>query len=105
MTWSGVPVNEDLPAPRSPGPWVDPEQCEACGARYRDFRAGIDWSDGVALVRGHNGEGGGYRSRGPVLWAMRVLKLDAWYMEHWCCGEAWHAARSSTRSAEAAVPF
>jgi hypothetical protein len=43
---------------------------------------------GVDLVRAANGGyegGGGYRSAGPVLWAMRVLKLDAWYYYHRDC--------------------
>lgn len=43
---------------------------------------------GVDLVRATNGGfegGGGYRSKGPVLWAMRVLKLDAWYNYHRDC--------------------
>lgn len=38
-------------------------------------------------VRSHNGDAGGFRSRGPVLWAMRVMKLTAWYEKHACCEE------------------
>lgn len=56
-----------------------------CGARYKPSRFGLRWEDGVRLVRGANGEGGGYRSRGAVLWALRVLKMDRWYAEHSPC--------------------
>lgn len=45
---------------------------------------------GVDFVRAANGgfdseNGGGYKSAGPVLWAMRVLKLDLWYTTHRAC--------------------
>lgn len=39
------------------------------------------------MVRDQNREKeGGYRSRGPVLWAMRVAKLNEWYLNHMFCG-------------------
>lgn len=79
--------NETLRKPRSPGPWVNEETC-TCGAHYRRSRYGISWKMGVDLVRATNGGfegGGGYRSKGPVLWAMRVIKLDAWYNYHRDC--------------------
>lgn len=86
--------NEEIPEPRSPGEWVDPRRCHVCGDRYGDFRAGSDcgFDQGVAAVRSANGgfeEGGGWRSRGPVLWAMHTCKLNAWYLEHLPCGEWW----------------
>lgn len=80
--------NVVLKAPESPEDWVDEECCSRCGEEYRRFVPGITFADGVALVRQVNGgfeSGGGWRSRGAVLWAMRVLKLDAWYMKHSCC--------------------
>jgi len=40
------------------------------------------------MVRDQNKvNNGGYRSRGPVLWAMRVEKLQAWYLNHMFCGD------------------
>lgn len=47
----------------------------------------MQWEDGVVLVRSMNGEAGGFRSRGPVLWAMRTLKLSMWYAAHEGCGD------------------
>tara|TARA_Y100000310_G_C20462492_1_gene706034 strand:- start:560 stop:856 length:297 start_codon:yes stop_codon:yes gene_type:complete len=74
----------------APMPWVDEQRCEACGEEYSSFRCGVSWDDGVDAVRQANiRNGGGYRSRGPVLWAMRVIKLDAWYLRHFPCGEEW----------------
>jgi hypothetical protein len=86
--WKGASVNEDLSPSRPPGRWVDADECSVCGERYRDFRSGVSWEEGVQLVRDSNPEkGGGFRSRGPVLYAMHVLKLDAWYRRHMECGE------------------
>jgi hypothetical protein len=84
-----VPTNAYIPAPASPGWWVSDAEC-ACGAKYRESRFGIRWRMGVDLVRAANGgfdseNGGGYKSAGPVLWAMRVLKLDLWYQTHRAC--------------------
>lgn len=79
-------VNALLKAPDPPGSWVNESSCLICGETYEEFEAGISWNDGVVLVRSVNEEGGGYRSRGPVLWAMRVQKLQAWYERHTCCG-------------------
>jgi hypothetical protein len=83
-----MPVNEWLAAPKAPGDWVDEESC-ACGATYHAFRAGVRYTEGAATVRRMNGQDrdtpNGWRSRGPVLWAMRVMKLQAWYLEHATC--------------------
>jgi hypothetical protein len=84
-----VPVNADIPEPRSPGRWVTRYECR-CGARYSDFRSGLRWSDGVQAVRQINGEGGGFRTRGPVLWALRCMKLDAWFIVHAICEQLEH---------------
>jgi hypothetical protein len=49
------------------------------------WRQGLTWADGVDYLRRASGDGGGYRSRGPVLWALRVLSLTAWRERHgWC---------------------
>ena len=77
-------MNATMREPRSPGPWVDEDGC-ACGDSFADFHAGITFDEGVQAVRAAGGgfdAGGGYRSRGPVLWAMHVLRLDDWYREH-----------------------
>lgn len=82
-------VNERIPRPRSPGDWVTESSC-CCGATYKDHRSDSGWTDAVQRVRAANGgwhEGGGYRSRGTVLWAMKVLKLESWYRDHYLCGE------------------
>jgi len=71
-------------APTSPGRWVSEDQC-VCGARYKDFNAGLTFEQGVTLVRAHNG-GNWYPSRGPVLWALHCNKLMAWYWKHRGCG-------------------
>jgi hypothetical protein len=77
-------MNVTLRKPRSPGPWVSEETC-ACGAVYRRSHYGITWRMGVEFFDASNPDETRYRSRGPVLWAMRVLKLDAWYEHHRHC--------------------
>jgi hypothetical protein len=32
-------------------------------------------------------EGHGWKSRRPILWAMHILKLRAWYDEHRMCAD------------------
>ena len=65
------------------------EQCDGCGDLYRDHRGSYSFIDACARIRhaaARDGdEGGGYRSRGPVLWAMRVLKAEDWLMAHMMC--------------------
>lgn len=88
-------INETIREPSSPGPWVDGQRCHVCGACYRDHRSvavEYDWIDAAETVRQANGgweSGGGYRSRGAVLWAMRVGKLTDWYFVHSQCGPDW----------------
>jgi len=43
---------------------------------YRPHLTGGDWHDEAP---------GGWRSRGPVLWAMHVLKMEAFYKAHSLC--------------------
>jgi hypothetical protein len=83
-----MPVNVKIRLPEPPGPHVDARKC-VCGAEYAHFRHG-SWQEAVGFVRQANGGfdgGGGFRSRGPVLWAWRVVKLGAWYDQHAFCGD------------------
>lgn len=95
--WPARPVNPEIREPRSPGPWVDDVRCLVCGARYERHRAGVDWTDAVqrlrAAARAEGDAGGGFRSRRPVLWTLRTLKLESWYQAHYACGWGWDVAR------------
>lgn len=83
-----MPVNEPIRLPALP-PWLDLERCEGCGDLYRDHRGAYTWGDACASVRAHaalaGDEGGGYRSKGPVLWALRALKVESWLIAHLGC--------------------
>lgn len=91
--WKGPTVNPLCREPSSPGPWVDSRRCAVCGALYDDYRGASDFGEQAQELRGaarsEGDPGGGYRSRGPVLWRMRCAKLTAWYLEHAGCGEGW----------------
>jgi hypothetical protein len=82
-------VNPLINAPRAPGKWVDEEKC-ICGAIYGDHRGDYSFAAAAQRLRHRakddGDEGGGYRSRGPVLWQLHVLKLESWYAEHYMCG-------------------
>ena len=87
--------NPRIPEPESPGWWVDCFECE-CGARYGQFRgpyrgpSHLRWEAAArgcerSLVEAAGPSGMVFMSRGPVLWWMRVSKLEAWYQFHrWC---------------------
>lgn len=98
-------ANVRIPAPEPPGPWVDEHSCE-CGAHLADYKKshyGVTWGEAMdrlreanqaAELRGELGSQttfdldnppGGFRSRGPVLWTMRVIKLERWYEDHADC--------------------
>ena len=99
----GNMVNEPDPLPEPPrdGPWIQYSEhpkdnmtelrCMVCGAWYRDHRAGefhkAGYEDGVERVRSlaeaAGNEYGGYKTRGPVLWAMRVLKTGDYIASHY----------------------
>jgi hypothetical protein len=81
-----VAVNALLKLPRSPGPHVTLERC-VCGATYDGSHFGVCWKDGTVMVRAMNGEAGGFRSKGAVLWAMRFIKTKHWFSHHAACGE------------------
>lgn len=101
--WPGAQVNVEMPLPESKTRYIrasehpkrgDELRCMICGAWYGDHTAGefagARWEDGVAAVRhaaqADGDDGGGYRSKGPVLWAMRTLKTHDFNMVH----EAYH---------------
>jgi hypothetical protein len=87
-------TNPEIREPKPPGFWVDYEAC-ICGETYAAFRVfpvggyrGARFSEGCDAIRRQAGgydAGGGYRSRRAVLWAMRVIKLTAWFDEHSGC--------------------
>ncbi|MCP4244582.1 MAG: hypothetical protein GY772_28910 [bacterium] len=97
----GAAVNASLPEPRSPGRWVGPDSCKVCGEDYRRWHPGIGWEAAEDQLRQANAAtGGGYRSRGAILWSARVLKLSAWYARHLACGE-WARLRLPTAAVHA----
>lgn len=80
-------VNARLRPSDPPGDWVTETECTVCGERYDAVRLLRDpFAEGAQLVRQANGEQGGFRTRGPVLWAARCLKFDAWFFRHAQCG-------------------
>lgn len=95
--------NATFPKPLPPGPWVTKWRC-VCGDHiedYKDFRSGVSFGEAAQVLRDANqaeelggkrqildpgDPPGGRRSRGPVLWVMRVIKLQRWYDAHAACG-------------------
>ena len=77
-------VNEPSPLPTLP-PHLTETHCLHCKAKYANFRAHPSWTEAANRIRARNGEGGGWRSRGPVLWEMRVMKMEAWLLAHHDC--------------------
>lgn len=90
----GVRVNPTLPLPEAPGPWVDETTNHVTGGRYRDYRSTCDFGRAGHMIRkaseAQGIPGGGYRSRGPILHAMRVCKLGEWYEDALDDGYFWH---------------
>jgi len=87
-THTGTVVNEELQitCPR----WLDDacDHCEVCGERSNQISLGVTWTDGEQRIRELNlTKGGGYRSRGPVLYAMHVIKLERFADRHFECGQ------------------
>jgi len=92
--------NVTVPLPDPPGPWVDDERC-ICGdhfATYAAFNSRVTFGEASQALRQLNQsaeagdfwrgqESGGFRSRGPVLHMMRVMKLERWYEKHATCPE------------------
>lgn len=82
----GATVNERMDPPKSPCEEVDGEICTVCGEYYKMVKLGAnDIGAASRMVRRSAGgweAGGGYRSRGPLLWAMHLIKLERWYERH-----------------------
>jgi hypothetical protein len=87
------PVNATIDMPRTPpclGNWEN-DTCQICGQTYESFDSGVNWDQGIQLMKQAADEeqiyGQGFRSRGPVLYAMAVIKRRAFYMRHeiGCC--------------------
>lgn len=89
----GAIINPQIRLPKSPGEWVDEQRCSVCGSTYDSYRSGVSFSEGAQRLRfaarAQGAEGGGWRSPGPVLWAMRVIKMERWFLEHFPCGAIW----------------
>jgi hypothetical protein len=79
----GSRVNPIIKTPTPPGPWVDEERNLISGQRYKDFRSQCDFREAARRIRAAADQqgipGGGFRSRGPMLHAMRTCKLEQWY--------------------------
>ena len=82
---TGSVVNEELTI-RCPR-WIDDacEHCDVCGEKADQISLGVTWADGERKMREVNPDGG-FRSRGPVLFAMHVVKLDRFAERHFECG-------------------
>jgi hypothetical protein len=82
----GAVVNETIPRPKPPCKGLDEEKCEVCGEFVKEVKLGAnDVQAASQLIRRSAGgwaAGGGYRSRGPLLWAMHVNKLERFYLRH-----------------------
>ena len=96
--------NAWIPEPEPSGPWVDSRRCSECGELYRDFRSGSSFAEAAQRVRSAartaddwtgdpREHPGGYRSRGAILWAWRVIKIERWYLHHRPCGHEWAELR------------
>ena len=86
----GVPVNARMDLPWKQYPWIHEDEfsqiaCRICGTTLREERFGVSWKDGEERIRALNRQGGGYRSRGPVLWAMHVIKFERFADQHMVC--------------------
>lgn len=86
--WQGAQANQPLPAPKSPDPRiVSEEECHVCGERYKRWsESGCTFQDAAAQMS-EGPPGAAYKSRGPILWRMRVCKLSEWYARHQTCAE------------------
>lgn len=83
----GSTVNPEIPYPSSFCEAVTPEKCVICGEYASWVNFGIDSQDAVIKIRqqfprGWAPEGQLYITRGPILWAMHVLKTEEFFMRH-----------------------
>jgi hypothetical protein len=83
----GSSVNPLMDYPSSFCEAVTPEKCVICGEYASWVNFGIDSQDAVIKIRqqfpgGWAPEGQLYITRGPILWAMHVLKTEQFFMRH-----------------------
>jgi len=82
----GAQVNPTIPVPDPPCETLDAEMCTVCGEYVKEISLGANSVSAASqLIRqsaGGYSAGGGYRSRGPLLWAMHVNKLQRFYERH-----------------------
>ena len=86
-------ANAEIPDPIPPGPWCDEREC-ICGGQvddYQSYNSRVTFEEAANRLRQINKsaglEGGGYRSRGPVLHMMSVIKLERFYEDHARCDD------------------
>ena len=81
--WQGRQVNDPAPLPKSPDPQlIDQDQCSICGELYKSWRGSGCSIDQIEPT-------GPFKSRGTMLWALRLCKMREWYQRHYICLE-WH---------------
>lgn len=83
----GVQVNPEVSYPPQFCEAVNPYKCEICGEYASWISFGITAEDGAIKLRqgfptGWAPEGQLYITRGPILWAMHVLKTEEFFMRH-----------------------
>ena len=83
----GSIVNPTINEPSQICEPLDGEMCGVCGEFYHEVtllgKSGIDRaSRRIRRAAGGWNKGGGYRTRGPLLWAMHVEKMEMWYERH-----------------------
>ncbi len=92
-TWKGRSVHALVKLPAKDYPWLTETdagwQCLHCGSTLAEETFGVTWAEGKERVRTTN-PGGGYRSRGPILWAMRALKFERFGLAHMSCAADYH---------------
>lgn len=100
-------LNAPSPLPKSPGRWVNLERCSGCGATFKEHRAHPAMGAASQRIRQRNDDKQ-FRSRGPLLWEMHVMKAEDWYVTHAGCGthegaqrHSSFARRQSTKQVEA----
>jgi hypothetical protein len=86
-------ANAEVLDPVPPGPWCNEKEC-ICGGHiedYRSYNSRVTFDEAAARLRQTNRsagiEGGGYRSRGPILHMMSVMKLERFYDDHAQCDD------------------
>lgn len=85
-------VNPDCLRPQVPHDWwwLTEHECIACEEQYKRWHPGVlSFADAVqelrAQAKASGDPGGGFRSRGPVLWRMHCAKMAAWILRHQGC--------------------